>query len=85
MNHENFKLDQSNVDDTAGTLSIAIIGIAGRFPGSETLEQFWANLRDGVECIRFLKAFFWSRKCRLNSAVTEIYEAGPRHFRCGHS
>jgi acyl transferase domain-containing protein len=28
--------------------------MAGRFPGSENLEQFWQNLRDGVECISFL-------------------------------
>ena len=33
---------------------IAIIGMAGRFPGANTLEQFWQNLRDGVESIRFL-------------------------------
>lgn len=33
---------------------IAIIGMAGRFPGAHTLEQFWQNLRDGVESIRFL-------------------------------
>lgn len=32
---------------------IAIIGMAGRFPGADTLEQFWSNLRDGVESISF--------------------------------
>ena len=30
---------------------IAIIGMAGRFPGAETLEQFWDNLKNGVESI----------------------------------
>lgn len=30
---------------------IAIIGMAGRFPGAEDLDQFWENLRDGVEAI----------------------------------
>jgi acyl transferase domain-containing protein/acyl carrier protein len=30
---------------------IAIIGMAGRFPGSPDLETFWRNLRGGVECI----------------------------------
>src|SRR5436305_1930568 len=34
-------------------LSIAIIGMAGRFPGADDVEQFWRNLRDGVESIRF--------------------------------
>ena len=33
---------------------IAIIGMAGRFPGARTVDQFWANVRDGVESIRFL-------------------------------
>ncbi len=32
---------------------IAIIGMDGRFPGAKNLEQFWANLRDGVHCISF--------------------------------
>jgi acyl transferase domain-containing protein len=30
---------------------IAIIGMASRFPGAQTIEQFWQNLRDGVESI----------------------------------
>ncbi|HEY3572045.1 MAG TPA: type I polyketide synthase, partial [Thermoanaerobaculia bacterium] len=32
---------------------VAIIGMAGRFPGAPTVERFWENLRDGVESIRF--------------------------------
>jgi amino acid adenylation domain-containing protein len=32
---------------------IAIIGMAGRFPGAGDVEAFWANLRDGVESISF--------------------------------
>ncbi|MGB3204468.1 MAG: amino acid adenylation domain-containing protein [Crinalium sp.] len=35
------------------TNDIAIIGVAGRFPGAETIEQFWQNLCDGVESITF--------------------------------
>jgi acyl transferase domain-containing protein/acyl carrier protein len=30
---------------------IAIIGMAGRFPGAKNIEQFWENLRNGVESI----------------------------------
>ncbi len=30
---------------------IAIIGMSGRFPGAKDLDQFWLNLRDGVEAI----------------------------------
>jgi acyl transferase domain-containing protein/thioesterase domain-containing protein len=32
--------------------AIAITGMAARFPGARSLEQFWENLRDGVESIR---------------------------------
>jgi len=32
---------------------IAIIGMTGRFPGAKNIEEFWQNLRDGVESIAF--------------------------------
>ncbi|HEX8853608.1 MAG TPA: type I polyketide synthase, partial [Pyrinomonadaceae bacterium] len=32
---------------------MAIIGMAGRFPGAKNLGEFWRNLRDGVESISF--------------------------------
>ncbi|RIL05279.1 MAG: polyketide synthase [Proteobacteria bacterium] len=34
--------------------AIAIVGMAGRFPGARDVEQFWRNVRDGVESIRAL-------------------------------
>ena len=30
----------------------AIVGMAGRFPGARNVDEFWANLCDGVESIR---------------------------------
>lgn len=33
--------------------SIAIIGMAGRFPGANNIAEYWRNLRDGVEAITF--------------------------------
>src|SRR5688572_2669045 len=44
---------------TAGTAlhqpleGIAIIGMAGRFPGARNLREFWRNLCDGVESVVF--------------------------------
>ncbi len=32
-------------------LEIAVIGLSGRFPGSNTIEDFWKNLADGVELV----------------------------------
>ena len=36
------------------TSAIAIVGMAGRFPGAGNVDDFWRNLRDGVESIRTL-------------------------------
>lgn len=36
-----------------GEADIAIIGMSGRFPGAPNLDEFWRNLRDGVESISF--------------------------------
>ena len=33
--------------------AIAIIGMAGRFPGARNLDEFWKNLKAGVESISF--------------------------------
>jgi amino acid adenylation domain-containing protein len=33
---------------------IAIVGMAGRYPGARNTSEFWRNLRDGVESIRSL-------------------------------
>ncbi|HTD56845.1 MAG TPA: beta-ketoacyl synthase N-terminal-like domain-containing protein, partial [Silvibacterium sp.] len=33
--------------------AIAIIGMTGRFPGANSVEEFWANLAAGVESITF--------------------------------
>jgi amino acid adenylation domain-containing protein len=43
-------------DSSAPDLSIAIVGMACRFPGAADLEQFWENLRSGVESIRPITA-----------------------------
>src|ERR1044071_1278025 len=40
-------------DDSNNNSGIAVIGMAGRFPGAANVEEFWRNLRDGVESISF--------------------------------
>src|SRR5712692_7239605 len=32
--------------------AIAVVGMAGRFPGARTVSEFWRNVRDGVESVR---------------------------------
>ncbi|WP_208613348.1 type I polyketide synthase [Amycolatopsis tolypomycina] len=40
-------------DDDELDRHIAIVGMAGRFPGAGTIDEFWRNLCDGVESITF--------------------------------
>jgi acyl transferase domain-containing protein len=35
-------------------MEIAVIGMAGRFPGANDLDTFWRNLRDGIESVSVL-------------------------------
>jgi acyl transferase domain-containing protein len=44
------------VMSTEDLQGIAVVGLAGRFPGAPSLEDFWRNLRDGVESISFFSA-----------------------------
>ena len=43
--------EQQQTSDFPPT-AVAVIGMAGRFPGADDVEHFWRNLRDGVEGIR---------------------------------
>ncbi|GAB5405599.1 MAG: type I polyketide synthase [Aureliella sp.] len=40
----------NNIDDFGG-YGIAIVGMANRYPGAETPDEFWRNVRDGVESV----------------------------------
>ena len=40
-------------DSFEGSLGIAIIGMAARFPGAKDIAEFWENLRAGKETIHF--------------------------------
>ncbi len=44
-------MNNSNISDCLD--EIAIIGMAGCFPGAKNIDEFWQNLRDGVESISF--------------------------------
>ncbi|HLM56821.1 MAG TPA: type I polyketide synthase [Pyrinomonadaceae bacterium] len=46
-------MSNSKTPDSDGESGIAVIGMAGRFPGANSVDEFWRNLRDGVESISF--------------------------------
>jgi acyl transferase domain-containing protein/acyl carrier protein len=47
--------------DRAALLSerVAIVGMAGRYPGANDLDQFWANLAEGRDSVREIPASRW--------------------------
>jgi len=57
-------------------LDIAVVGMAGRFPGARNLDQFWQNLVEGVESItRF------SDEELLRSGVSAAYLKNPNYVK----
>ncbi|WP_223635451.1 type I polyketide synthase [Corallococcus sp. EGB] len=59
----------------AGT-EIAIVGMAGRFPGARSLEEFWRNVCDGVESIEPL-----TDEEALKAGVAPAALADPRFIK----
>ena len=57
---------------------IALVGMAGRFPGAADLGQFWTNIRDGVETV----AFFDDAEL-LAAGVPEAEFSQPGYVRAG--
>src|ERR1700755_826668 len=57
---------------------IAMIGRAGRFPGAGNVEEFWRNLREGVESI----SFFTDEEL-LDAGVPPALLDDPNYVRAG--
>ena len=43
----------SETDQSDLIYDIAIVGMAGRFPGARSVDEFWRNVSDGVDAITF--------------------------------
>ncbi|WP_258007430.1 beta-ketoacyl synthase N-terminal-like domain-containing protein, partial [Burkholderia thailandensis] len=51
---------QASAPDAArDAFDIAIVGLAGRYPGADSVDAFWANLRDGRDCVTEVPAERW--------------------------
>ncbi|MCG8620153.1 MAG: amino acid adenylation domain-containing protein, partial [Desulfobacterales bacterium] len=64
--------------DTGGAKDIAIVGMAGRFPGAQDVNRFWENLTAGVESI----SFFTDREL-LDAGVDPEMLEHPDYVRAG--
>ncbi|HYG82050.1 MAG TPA: polyketide synthase, partial [Pyrinomonadaceae bacterium] len=71
-------MSDSEVDESRTGLEVAVVGMAGRFPGAATLEEFWRNLRDGVESITS-----YSREEQLAAGVAPAMLDHPQFVNAG--
>jgi acyl transferase domain-containing protein/acyl carrier protein len=72
------KVADPNMPDYKDSLDIAVIGMSGRFPGARNVEEFWRNLRDGVESVtRF------SDQDLLDAGVDPAMLTDPNYVKAG--
>ena len=57
---------------------IAVIGMTCRFPGARNVDEFWRNLRDGVESISF-----FSDKELIASGIDPTLISDPNYVKAG--
>ncbi|NMG07611.1 type I polyketide synthase [Brasilonema sp. UFV-L1] len=59
-------------------LEVAIVGMAGRFPGAKNVNEFWYNLLDGVESLSV-----FSDEELLSSGIDPAVLSHPRYVKAG--
>ncbi|MHC0066349.1 FkbM family methyltransferase [Nostoc sp. UIC 10890] len=57
---------------------IAIIGMTGRFPGAKSIDEFWHNLRDGVE-----STVFFTDEELLEAGISSAVLNDPNYVKAG--
>jgi acyl transferase domain-containing protein/acyl carrier protein len=48
-------MSEMNATNQETGLEVAVIGMTGRFPGARNIREFWENLKNGKETIRFFQ------------------------------
>ncbi|NOU17183.1 MAG: SDR family NAD(P)-dependent oxidoreductase [Bacteroidales bacterium] len=61
-------------------VEIAIVGIGGKYPQAENLEEFWENLKNGRDCITEIPIERWDNKLYFNP---ERNQAGKSYSKWG--
>jgi acyl transferase domain-containing protein/acyl carrier protein len=65
-------------DFETDSIDIAVVGMAGRFPGADSVDTFWENIRNGVESVtRFTDAQLRER------GVSETALTDPSYIKAG--
>lgn len=56
---DNNKKIESNGRSKSSDCDIAIIGLSGKYPMADNLEEFWSNLKEGKDCIEEIPKERW--------------------------
>ncbi len=56
------KYKESNFQETVKSKDIAIIGVSGRYPSAENIDEYWNNLKQGRNCISEVPSNRWDWK-----------------------
>jgi len=77
MNDSNRNITTTTQENQTRTgLEIAVIGMAGRFPGSGNIDEFWDNLKNGVESI----AYFTDNELEASGVAADMMD-NPAYVR----
>jgi polyketide synthase PksL len=83
-----------SLPEPTASRDVAVIGLSGRYPGAETLEEFWALLRDGKDAFEKIPAERWDNEAiysprreilgktviRNGTFLKDIDKFDPRYF-----
>ncbi|MDT3429207.1 acyl transferase domain-containing protein/acyl carrier protein/SAM-dependent methyltransferase [Paenibacillus forsythiae] len=82
----NMSEDQANgpimlIPEKHAAADIAIIGISGRYPASDNLEELWQHLKSGHSCVSEVPLGRWKQSfIRSLTEIEELQQAGKRRF-----
>ncbi|MFH6942770.1 SDR family NAD(P)-dependent oxidoreductase [Flavobacterium sp. FlaQc-50] len=58
--HKFVQLSETRQDDTIKRTDVAIVGLSGRYPQADSIEEFWENLKIGKDCITEIPEDRWN-------------------------
>ncbi|MEL6559560.1 MAG: SDR family NAD(P)-dependent oxidoreductase, partial [Bacteroidota bacterium] len=74
------KPEHSAIDHPSKTEDIAIIGLSGKFPGADNLDEFWDNLKAGKDSVTVIPGDRWNAEELYDP---EIGKAGKVYSKWG--
>lgn len=79
-NENDFLIRKPEVNSiNSRTEDIAIVGISGKFPEAENLEEFWQNLKQGKDCITEIPGERWDWDSLYGDSAREVNKTQVKH------